>query len=183
MDIDMQTLLTARFIAAIRKTFNPCPLIGANWFKYYPDGKPVDFQFAGLRRLAKAAARRPAAVAQLVIANLDLKGVEAVVRMTSKEDAINVRLKSSPALAGLPPEQVARKLAQDPAPKTPPPDKQPKGKPGKPKFTPKPAKPPHDRQAPPEQKPPAKPPKSKKPKPPSAAGAQTPPEGDAFPMI
>jgi len=94
---DIQAVLTARFIAAIRKSFNPCPLLSPKWFKYYPNGKPADFQFTGLYKLAKATTRPQALITQMIIKNLDLKGVEADVRSTTKRDAINVCLKKPQA--------------------------------------------------------------------------------------
>jgi hypothetical protein len=64
--VDWQEDLKARFIAAIGKAFPaPTPLIGDKWFVFPPGGKPADFQFLGVRKLAKFVAR-----------NLDLSGLD-----------------------------------------------------------------------------------------------------------
>jgi hypothetical protein len=95
MQLDTKTLLTARFIAAIRKAYTPTPLIGEGWFRFYPSGKPAHFQML-LGRISKALGEPPAKVGQTIIGALDLKGVAADVRLTSKHDAINVRLREAP---------------------------------------------------------------------------------------
>lgn len=76
---DIQAVLTARFIAAIRDNFQPCPLLGEKWFKYNASGKPVDFEFLGIARLAKAVGEKPEKVAHMLVSKLDLKGLRADV--------------------------------------------------------------------------------------------------------
>lgn len=51
-----------RFGKGIRKSFKPCPLIGPKWVQAHPNGKPADFQFLGVRKLAKAMGFSPAKI-------------------------------------------------------------------------------------------------------------------------
>lgn len=80
---ELEQSIKDRFIDAIRKTFpHPTPLIGERWFVFSPNGKPADFQFMGVNKLAKATAMAPKRIAQMLIKNLDLGAIPALVEMT-----------------------------------------------------------------------------------------------------
>ena len=78
----VQELLTQRFIKAIQDEFKPCPLIGPKWFQYHEKADPPYFQFAGVKRLAKAAGMQPRRVAELVLENLNANQLDANVKLT-----------------------------------------------------------------------------------------------------
>ncbi len=87
------------FIVAIRKTFpKPTPLIGDGWFLCPPNGRPADFQFIGVSKLAKATAIPVNRVAQMLVKNLDLGDFPATVEV-SKDGRINLNYKPRPAAA------------------------------------------------------------------------------------
>ena len=80
---ELEQSIKDRFIDAIRKTFpHPTPLIGERWFVFSPNGKPADFQFIGVSKLAKATAMPAKRIAQMLIKNLDLGTIPAMVEMT-----------------------------------------------------------------------------------------------------
>jgi hypothetical protein len=88
----IQEELTQRFVAAIRKSFQPCPLIGPKWFQLV-EGPPPQFQFTALGKLAKAVCKNPLRVAQTVARNLDLGGLP-VAEVVPGESGITVNLKN-----------------------------------------------------------------------------------------
>ncbi|MCD4825576.1 MAG: hypothetical protein K8S55_13355 [Phycisphaerae bacterium] len=71
-----------RFIKGIRKSFDPCPLIGPKWLQEFPNGKPADFRFFGIVKLAKAMGYPPARVAQILMRNVSLGGIDVDVSVT-----------------------------------------------------------------------------------------------------
>ncbi len=87
---EMHEKLTERFVKAIHKSFDPCPLIGPKWFRSYPTGKPADFRFAP-RNLAKAMGMKVPMVARIVVRHLDLKGIDADVEILT-DGTIDVTL-------------------------------------------------------------------------------------------
>jgi hypothetical protein len=75
--MDWKEDIKARLIAAIRKTFPaPTPLVGPKWFVAPPGGKPADYQFLGVRKLAKATGIGVPNVARFIACNLDLAGLD-----------------------------------------------------------------------------------------------------------
>ena len=94
--MDIAEELKKRFIKAIKKSFHQTPLIGPKWFRYNPGGKPCDFQFLGVGKLAKAAGRPPEAIAELLIKNLKLGGLKAQAKIT-RSGQISVSLENRPA--------------------------------------------------------------------------------------
>jgi hypothetical protein len=75
--------LQERFIAAIRASFEPCPLIGPKWFRWRAEGNPPRFEFTGARRLAKAlGGMKTEKVNQKILrkARLDELGLDPVIR-------------------------------------------------------------------------------------------------------
>ena len=64
------------FVKAIRKSFTPCPLIGPKWLQEYPKGKPADYRFVGIPKLAKATGRSVDKTRQILMKNLSLKGLD-----------------------------------------------------------------------------------------------------------
>ena len=83
--MDIEKTPKKRFTTAIERTFSErCPLIGDKWFLFYPSGKPADFKFIGVPKLAKATSISPVSVAKFILKNLDLKGIDADVQVTEK---------------------------------------------------------------------------------------------------
>jgi len=74
MNSEIEQVLTDRFTRAIKRALKPCPLIGPKWFHYHPEGKPADFVFTGVGKLAKATGQRRRRVADLIMRNLNLQG-------------------------------------------------------------------------------------------------------------
>lgn len=81
---DMQELhktINERLNAGIRKSFTPCPLIGPNWLQYFPNGKPADFRFFGVRKLAKAIGKPADAIMAILMKNVTFEGIEIDIRL------------------------------------------------------------------------------------------------------
>jgi arginyl-tRNA synthetase len=99
--MDVQKVLVDRFTAAIRKALPKTPLIGPKWFRFYPKGKPADFQFTGCGKLAKAAKKQPQNVATAILKHVRLGDLNADATLT--DDArINVVFRDSPVGSGSP---------------------------------------------------------------------------------
>jgi hypothetical protein len=81
MASDLKKELTDRFVKGIRKSFMPCPLIGPKWLQAYPNGKPADFRFFGVRKLAKAIGRPPGTIVQILMKNVNLNGLDVDVEI------------------------------------------------------------------------------------------------------
>ena len=79
---DLRKTLLDRFVKGIRKSFDPCPLIGPKWLQEFPNGKPADFRFLGIVKLAKAMGYPPARVASILMRNVSLSGVDVDVSLT-----------------------------------------------------------------------------------------------------
>ena len=84
--MDPKEELKACFVAAIRKAFTPCPLIGDKWFHYHGAARPPRFEFTGAKKLAKATSKPVGAVANALLKNLDLDGRQARVEVTKAGD-------------------------------------------------------------------------------------------------
>ena len=97
--MDMKQVLTERFTAAIRKALPKTPLIGPKWFRFYPNGKPADFQFTGCGKLAKATKKDPRRVAQAILKHVRLTDLNAVATLT-EDEKINVVLRDKPERSG-----------------------------------------------------------------------------------
>lgn len=69
---DLKKQLTDRFVKAIRKSFTPCPLIGPKWLQSFPYGKPADFRFFGIPRLAKAIGHKPQKIIDIIMRSFDV---------------------------------------------------------------------------------------------------------------
>jgi hypothetical protein len=90
--MDWKDAVKTRFVDAVRKAFPaPTPLMGEKWFAFAPDGKgagparkpaktksslpgsrrAADFQFLGVRKLAKATGFEVGRVAQRIVKNLN----------------------------------------------------------------------------------------------------------------
>ena len=75
MSSELNEQIRERFIKAIQKSFKPCPLIGPKWLQEYPNGRPADFRFIGIPKLAKAAGRSVEKTRQILMKNLSLKSL------------------------------------------------------------------------------------------------------------
>ena len=73
--------LKERFVKGIRKSFQPCPLIGPKWLQAYPYGRPADFRFFGIRKLAKATGRPTQKVVQMLMRNVSFAGLDVDVEI------------------------------------------------------------------------------------------------------
>ena len=82
--METERVLTERFRKAIKKSLNPCPLIGQKWFRFYSTGKPADFEFIGTNKLAKASKKPAQRLAETIVRNLDLGEIPAQIRITSE---------------------------------------------------------------------------------------------------
>lgn len=79
--------LHRRIVAAIAKSFSPCPLIGPKWFRYVGGNNP-SYQFTGIGRLAKATCGQPKRVAQILVSNLSLVGLPVAAQVDSNSTII-----------------------------------------------------------------------------------------------
>ena len=83
--MDIEDKLTRRFVQAIRRSYEPCPLIGPKWFRYNPSGKPAHFQFLGAAKLAKAASGVPRGALARIMKNLNLRDLGARAEIAGQE--------------------------------------------------------------------------------------------------
>ncbi len=88
--MDRKAIIKSRFTRAIESLVKPRPLIGDKWFCWPTGGDPADFQFRGVRKLAKAAGRRPGKLAKELVKELDLYDLGGKVEVTD-DLVINVR--------------------------------------------------------------------------------------------
>lgn len=75
MPPDLKQQITDRFVEAIRTAFKPCPLIGPGWLQEFPNGKPADFRFFGVRKLARAAGLPPKKISMMLMQTVSLEGL------------------------------------------------------------------------------------------------------------
>lgn len=87
--------ITDRFVKAIKKSFIPCPLIGPKWLQEYPRGRPADFRFIGLPKLAKATGRSVEKTRQIVMKNLSLTDLRVDMKIV-KDGYVDMNVKSKP---------------------------------------------------------------------------------------
>ena len=97
-----------RIIAAIAKSYQPCPLIGPKWFQT-PQTGHVGFEFVGAGKLAKAVHRTKQEVCRDIMANFDVVKFPAALV-----------LKNGPTIQVIPQEPKTSK-PQQPVTVTPPP--------------------------------------------------------------
>jgi hypothetical protein len=69
-------VLKDRFIKGIRKSFQPCPLIGPKWLQEFPYGRPADFRFFGVRKLSKATGHPINHILRVLTQNVSFEGLE-----------------------------------------------------------------------------------------------------------
>jgi len=74
-------VLKDRFIKGIRKSFQPCPLIGPKWLQQFPYGRPADFRFFGVRKLAKATGHPINHVLRVLTQNVSFEGLDVEVEI------------------------------------------------------------------------------------------------------
>ena len=88
-------LLKERFVRAVQKALPQTPLIGPKWFRYHQKGKPAHFQFCGVPKLAKATGKNPKYLAQMVLKNLNTRGLDVDVKLMP-DYRINVTFNKPP---------------------------------------------------------------------------------------
>ena len=115
LEEELQRKLTERLVKGIRKSFTPCPLIGPKWLQAYPKGRPADFRFFGIRKLAKAIGRPADRILEIVMRNVSLKGLD-VEHEVVHDFLINFYIKGKPR-----PEPKRRRTKK--RPKAPQPDR------------------------------------------------------------
>jgi len=81
MASELKKELTERFVKGIRRSFTPCPLIGPKWLQEFPNGKPADYRFYGIRKLAKAIGQSSDKIMQTVLKNTSFKGLNIDVKI------------------------------------------------------------------------------------------------------
>ena len=93
--MEPREFIRKRFVQAIQKSFDPCPLIGDRWFRYHEKTTPPYFQFAGAKKLAKAIGTNPKRICAAILEHMDLRGIDGELNVTS-DVKINLILKSIP---------------------------------------------------------------------------------------
>ena len=109
MASDLKKQLTERFTKGIHKSFKPCPLIGPNWLREFPKGRPADFRFFGINKLAKAIGCPPAKIVQIMMRNISLTGLDVSVKVLPEWWMIDINrnVKPTPAKTAQVTETVA----------------------------------------------------------------------------
>ncbi|MCK5114626.1 MAG: hypothetical protein KAR11_07690 [Phycisphaerae bacterium] len=117
MSSKLHEQIAERFIKAVRKSFEPCPLIGPKWLQEYPKGHPADFRFVGLPKLAKAAGRSIERTQQIFMKNLSLNGLDVDVKIVEGR-YVDLNIKGKPRPDQKPKPAAAKKaVAKKPAAK------------------------------------------------------------------
>lgn len=88
--------LSDRFVSAIKKSFEPCPLIGPKWFRFHPRNSTWDFVFVGLPKLAKAAGKKLNITTVMVRKNVDLSGLPIAETKFAEDGKVYIRFAKSP---------------------------------------------------------------------------------------
>ncbi len=101
MSSDLKEQITDRFVTAIRGLFKPCPLIGPKWLQEYPTGKPADFRFFGVNKLAKAIGIKPKKIIQLLVQNVSFEGLDVEAEVVH-DNLIDINRKGKPRKAPKP---------------------------------------------------------------------------------
>jgi len=86
--------LIKRFKDAISKSLPRCPLIGPKWFRYSSGDKRTRLRFICMNKLVKATGLKAKVLADRIVKNLDLRGLDAEVRITDEYE-IQLTLKRS----------------------------------------------------------------------------------------
>lgn len=73
--MDIEQILKSRLIEAIKKSLNPCPLIGEKWFKFRPGGNPAHMIFIGVAKLSKASKCRPERLSNTIVDKFNRDGI------------------------------------------------------------------------------------------------------------
>ncbi len=81
MENELFDVLKDRFIKGIRKSFQPCPLIGPKWLQQFPYGRPADFRFFGVRKLSKATGHPINHILRVLTQNVSFEGLEVEVEI------------------------------------------------------------------------------------------------------
>lgn len=81
MASELKMELTERFVKGIRRSFTPCPLIGPKWLQEFPNGRPADYRFYGIRKLAKAIGQPSDKILKTVLKNTSFKGLNVDVKI------------------------------------------------------------------------------------------------------
>ena len=83
--MNLQDELTRRLSEAIRQQVKPPVLIGANWMKACPGGKPCDFQYLGAQKVAKATGKPFELVAKNLLKQVKPEELDLKVELTEDE--------------------------------------------------------------------------------------------------
>ena len=81
MENELFDVLKDRFIKGIRKSFQPCPLIGPKWLQQFPYGRPADFRFFGVRKLSKATGHPINHILRVLTQNVSFEGLDVEVEI------------------------------------------------------------------------------------------------------
>ncbi|HNX26948.1 MAG TPA: hypothetical protein PKK48_06025 [Phycisphaerae bacterium] len=81
MASELKKELTERFVKGIHRSFTPCPLIGPKWLQEFPNSRPADYRFYGIRKLAKAIGQSPEKILKTVMKNTSFKGLNVDVKI------------------------------------------------------------------------------------------------------
>ncbi len=73
--MDLEQQLREEFRRAIDELVKPPVLVGANWLRSCPSGKPADFQFMGTGKMAKATGKAPRRIARGLLKIVKLKEI------------------------------------------------------------------------------------------------------------
>lgn len=94
--LQLKNELTKRFVAGIRKSFSPCPLIGPKWLQGFPGGRPADLRFFGVRKLAKALGQPAEQITGILLKNVSFEGLD--VDVLPRDDVIDIHQKNKSGL-------------------------------------------------------------------------------------
>ncbi len=108
MASNLKKQLTDRFAKGIRKSFKPCPLIGPNWLREFPKGRPADFRFFGVGKLSKAIGCPPAKIVKIMMRNVSLADLDVSVKVLPEWWMIDINrnVKPTPAKTAQTPKSV-----------------------------------------------------------------------------
>jgi len=73
--MDLEKQLREEFRRAINELIKPPVLVGGNWLRSCPSGKPADFQFMGTGKMAKATGKAPRRIARGLLKIMELNDI------------------------------------------------------------------------------------------------------------
>jgi arginyl-tRNA synthetase len=87
--MSLEDQLREKFAQAIKEMIKPPVLVGPKWLRHYRKGKPADFQYIGVSKVAKATGKDIDRVASMLLKRVDLGSMGLKVELAA-DGTINI---------------------------------------------------------------------------------------------